>query len=170
MAITHDDKYIIVAGDHKFCIYNAENGQISTPAVNCKDFDIQVVEIALDDTVAYLAGNQTEILIVNLQKPATTYGELQRLSGHNSPNIWQIAITDDKDDKYFISRSEKETILWSYVEKEPKIKFHIESEFVIMASSGRICQAFLHEGLFKNWNQQSLKDLNEEFNIENDAD
>lgn len=65
------------------------------------------------------------------------------------------------DGKFLMTRSRTETIIWD-TQKWKDYAF-IEEKCAIITSSHRICKAFIHDGLYKPWNINILKDFSDDF-------
>lgn len=72
-------------------------------------------------------------------------------------------ISFSSDGKFFISRSPSEAIIWNT--KDWKDLITIEEDFGIVTSAGRRCQAFIHDGLYKPFNNKILSDFSDEIEI-----
>jgi hypothetical protein len=73
-------------------------------------------------------------------------------------------ISYSSDGKYLISRSSSETIVWQTDIWKDIIT--IDQDVGLVTSSSRHLKAFIHDGIYKPWNIELLKDFSDEVNNE----
>jgi WD40 repeat protein len=77
-------------------------------------------------------------------------------------------ISFSSDGKYLISRSRSETIVWET--KTWKDIITIDQDVGIVTSSSRRLKAFIHDGIYKPWNIELLRDFYDEIKIEDEEE